>query len=172
MCRKTSFHTHFLQVVQKGASNQCCQPYALIDLHSAAPLPQTLTHRSVFLRHAEDFVTAEQLGQLLRVVPEKDRHVIELQWSVPSEVAAYRQAPCAYLSHLLGCDNRGSRVVGQMGRCSRAVECIALHGNGRQQNSLMLFPIIVDLLAEVVLKAEGHRWISHIVTRDRWREIM
>lgn len=52
---------------------------------------------------AEDFVTAGQLGQLLRVVPERERHTVELQWSVPSEVAAYRQAPCAYLSHLLGC---------------------------------------------------------------------
>lgn len=44
-----------------------------------------------------------QLGNLLRVVPERERHMVELQWSVPSEVAAYRQAPCAYLSHLLGC---------------------------------------------------------------------
>ena len=52
---------------------------------------------------AEDFVTAGQLGQLLRVVPERERHTLELQWSVPSEVVAYRQAPCSYLSHLLGC---------------------------------------------------------------------
>lgn len=50
-------------------------------------------------------MTEAQLGQLLRVVPEKDRNVIELQWSVPSEGAAYRTAPCGYLSHLLGCES-------------------------------------------------------------------
>lgn len=49
-------------------------------------------------------MTESQLGQLLRVVPEKDRNVIELQWSVPSEGIAYRKAPCGYLSHLLGYD--------------------------------------------------------------------
>lgn len=47
-------------------------------------------------------MTEGQLGQLLRLVPERERHMVELQWSVPSEAAGYRQAPCAYLSHLLG----------------------------------------------------------------------
>jgi len=43
-------------------------------------------------------------GQLVRVLPEGERHVLELQWVVPPEQRLYREAPAAYLSHLLGCD--------------------------------------------------------------------
>lgn len=38
----------------------------------------------------------------MKVVPETDRHTVELQWVVPPEVKAYRTQPCGYLSHLLG----------------------------------------------------------------------
>ncbi len=51
---------------------------------------------------AGDVAAPEQQGLLLRVVPEKDWHTVELQWVVPPETKAYRAQPCGYLSHLLG----------------------------------------------------------------------
>ena len=54
------------------------------------------------LSDAGDIVAPEQQGLLLKVVPETDRHTVELHWAVPPEVKAYRAQPCGYLSHLLG----------------------------------------------------------------------
>ena len=51
----------------------------------------------------------------MRVVPESDRHVVELQWAVPPEQSLYREAPAAYLSHLLGCGLKAALI------CSNAV---------------------------------------------------
>ena len=62
--------------------------------------------------HADDPVSELRAGQLVRVVPESERHVAELQWSVPPEQQLYREAPAAYLSHLLGC-----------GRLRAAISC-------------------------------------------------
>ena len=39
---------------------------------------------------------------LLKVVPERDWHAVEVQWVVPPEIQQYRAQPCGYLSHLLG----------------------------------------------------------------------
>ena len=50
-------------------------------------------------------MTEAQAGQLIRMVPEKDGHMLDIQWAVPSEIRAYRHGPCGYLSHLLGCND-------------------------------------------------------------------
>lgn len=44
-----------------------------------------------------DIVTAEEVGKLLKVVPERDGHRLELQWAVPPETQAYKVFPCSYL---------------------------------------------------------------------------
>ena len=46
---------------------------------------------------AGDIVTEEQQGLLIKVVPERDGHRLELQWSVPPESHAYKTFPCSYL---------------------------------------------------------------------------
>ena len=35
-------------------------------------------------------------------VPEKEGHVIDLQWAIPPQQKLYRASPCGYLGHLLG----------------------------------------------------------------------
>jgi secreted Zn-dependent insulinase-like peptidase len=47
-------------------------------------------------------------GLLVRVVPIKDTHTLELTWDIPPTEALYRQAPTNYLSHLLGHEGAGS----------------------------------------------------------------
>lgn len=49
---------------------------------------------------AGDIVTQEQKGILLKVVPERDGHRLELQWSVPPESEAYKTFPCSYLRYV------------------------------------------------------------------------
>ena len=73
--------------------------------------------RSTTLSAADDPVSELRGGQLVRVVPESDRHVVELQWAVPPEQRLYREAPAAYLSHLLGCGH--VIVVFASKRCGR-----------------------------------------------------
>lgn len=41
-------------------------------------------------------------GLLIKAVPERAGHVVELQWRVPSEIQHYRAGPCQFLSHLVG----------------------------------------------------------------------
>lgn len=42
-------------------------------------------------------MTDEQKGLLIKMVPERDGHRLELQWSVPPESQAYKIFPCSYL---------------------------------------------------------------------------
>ena len=51
---------------------------------------------------AEDVLTEQQTGQLLRVVPQREGHRLDLQWAVPPEQHVYRATPCGYLGHLIG----------------------------------------------------------------------
>lgn len=43
-----------------------------------------------------------QTAQIIRMVPEKEGHVIDLQWAIPPQQKLYRASPCGYLGHLLG----------------------------------------------------------------------
>lgn len=45
---------------------------------------------------------------MLRVVPVKEGHVLELDWDIPSTDHLYKQAPSHYISHLLGHEGQGS----------------------------------------------------------------
>ncbi|EIE20423.1 hypothetical protein COCSUDRAFT_30601 [Coccomyxa subellipsoidea C-169] len=56
----------------------------------------------------EDVLTEQQTGQLLRVVPQKEGHRLDLQWAVPPEQTVYRVTPCGYLGHLIGHEGFGS----------------------------------------------------------------
>ncbi|GAB4818102.1 hypothetical protein N2152v2_005148 [Parachlorella kessleri] len=55
-----------------------------------------------------DAVTEGQCGTLLRLVPQRDTHTIELQWPTLPESRHYAEAPSHYVSHLLGHEGEGS----------------------------------------------------------------
>ena len=44
-------------------------------------------------------MTEEQKGVMIKVVPERDGHRLELQWSVPPESKTYKIFPCSYLRY-------------------------------------------------------------------------
>ena len=48
---------------------------------------------------AGDIVTQAETSKLLKVVPERDGHRVELQWAVPPESKAYKVFPCSYLRY-------------------------------------------------------------------------
>jgi hypothetical protein len=60
------------------------------------------TQHTLQCGHADDILPPERPGVLLKVVPERDWHAVEVQWAVPPEIRQYRAQPCGYLSHLLG----------------------------------------------------------------------
>lgn len=43
-----------------------------------------------------------QTAQIIQMVPEKEGHIIDLQWAIPPQQQLYRASPCGYLGHLLG----------------------------------------------------------------------
>ncbi|KAL6770545.1 hypothetical protein ACKKBF_B31700 [Auxenochlorella protothecoides x Auxenochlorella symbiontica] len=47
-------------------------------------------------------------GLLMKAVPERSGHTLELQWRVEPELKHYDAAPCQYFSHLLGDEGEGS----------------------------------------------------------------
>ncbi|KAL4858339.1 Insulin-degrading enzyme-like 1 [Chlorella vulgaris] len=53
-------------------------------------------------RFPPEATTQEQGGLLIRMVPEREGHSIELQWPTVSEHERYRTIPSSYVSHLLG----------------------------------------------------------------------
>ncbi|KAG7668348.1 hypothetical protein Ndes2526B_g00937 [Nannochloris sp. 'desiccata'] len=59
-------------------------------------------------KFSEEAVTEEETGILIKVVPERDGHSIELQWDTVSEQQHSDAAPSHYLSHLLGHEGEGS----------------------------------------------------------------
>ena len=42
-------------------------------------------------------MTQAEMGKLIKVVPERDGHRVELQWAVPPESKACKVFPCSYL---------------------------------------------------------------------------
>ena len=51
---------------------------------------------------AGDVVLPGQTAQIIRMVPEKEGHIIDMQWAIPPQQPLYRASPCGYLGHLLG----------------------------------------------------------------------
>lgn len=48
------------------------------------------------------------LGKIIKIVPVKDRRVLELTWLLTNQAAHYRYAPSKYVSHILGHEGKGS----------------------------------------------------------------
>ena len=46
--------------------------------------------------------TSAQQARLIRSVPVKERHMLELNWIVPEQKKLYPAMPMSVLSHLLG----------------------------------------------------------------------
>ncbi len=42
-------------------------------------------------------MTQAETSKVMKVVPERDGHRVELQWAVPPESKAYKVFPCSYL---------------------------------------------------------------------------
>lgn len=55
-----------------------------------------------------DAVTDSECGTIIRMVPEREGHAVEIQWATLSEQTYYVSSPCAYISHLLGHEGNGS----------------------------------------------------------------
>ncbi|CAK0787227.1 hypothetical protein CVIRNUC_010443 [Coccomyxa viridis] len=55
-----------------------------------------------------DVVLPGQTAQIIRMVPEKEGHIIDMQWAIPPQQPLYRASPCGYLGHLLGHEGSGS----------------------------------------------------------------
>lgn len=48
------------------------------------------------------------LGKLFRIIPVKERHVINVTWQLPCQTDLWRSKPADYLAHLLGHEGSGS----------------------------------------------------------------
>ena len=46
-------------------------------------------------------MTQAETSKVMKVVPERDGHRVELQWAVPPESKAYKVFPCSYLRYHL-----------------------------------------------------------------------
>lgn len=66
------------------------------------------SHQLAVPEFPTDVFLPEHLGRLLKVVPQKDGHVVQLDWQVPSSFREYASTPSSYLSHLLGHEGNGS----------------------------------------------------------------
>ena len=53
-------------------------------------------------------MTAAQCGRLIRCVPEREGHSLEVQWPTLPSPPHYRAAPAGYVSHMLGHEGEGS----------------------------------------------------------------
>lgn len=49
-----------------------------------------------------------EMGRIMRVVPIKDIHTVELSWLIPPIKASIRRKPAHYLAHVLGHEGKGS----------------------------------------------------------------
>ncbi|WIA09647.1 hypothetical protein OEZ85_009034 [Tetradesmus obliquus] len=94
---------------------------------------------------SEDLYTAEHRGLLVRVVPIKESHTLEIQWDIPPTEALYRQAPTNYLSHLLGHEGAGSAFA-LLKAAGLATSLTAGEGSGISSRSF--FSVRLELTAE------------------------
>uniref|UniRef100_A0A383VRB5 Peptidase M16 N-terminal domain-containing protein n=1 Tax=Tetradesmus obliquus TaxID=3088 RepID=A0A383VRB5_TETOB len=94
---------------------------------------------------SEDLYTDEHRGLLVRVVPIKESHTLEIQWDIPPTEALYRQAPTNYLSHLLGHEGAGSAFA-LLKAAGLATSLTAGEGSGISSRSF--FSVRLELTAE------------------------
>ena len=100
-------------------------------------------------------VTKEQTGILLKMVPERDGHSIELQWSTVSEQRNAESSPSHYVSHLLGHEGEGSAfaVLKAKGWATGLVA-----GEASTSFSTRSF-----FMVRVDLTEEGHKRVEEVV---------
>eukprot|EP00887_Chlorella_sp_A99_P007901 scaffold12.g7901.t1 len=106
--RVRAFHRrHYSAGVMKLAvvGNQILDELEALVRDKFADVPNTGARPPSF---EPDAVTPAQCGVLIRMVPEKDGHSVELQWPTLPEQQHYRAAPSHYVSHLLGHEGKGS----------------------------------------------------------------
>ena len=48
------------------------------------------------------------LGKVIKIVPVKDRRVLEITWLLKDQSSQYRHPPSKYISHILGHEGKGS----------------------------------------------------------------
>ena len=103
---------------RSGHSNRCvCQCVCVAVTHVKRAKVELKSKKPA---HAGEIVTEEQKGILLKVVPERDGHRLELQWSVPPESEAYKTFPCSYLrcvpsfAQLVPCTSNSNTTDGSM----------------------------------------------------------
>lgn len=84
-------------------------------------------------------------GLLIRVVPIKESHTLEIQWDIPPTETLYRQAPTNYISHLMGHEGAGSAFALLKAR-GLATSLTAGEGSGISSRSF--FGVRVDLTEE------------------------
>jgi len=102
-----------------------------------------------------DIVTANLQGLLIKVVPEKRWHTVEVQWIVPPERPNYRSQPCGSLSHLLGHEGEGSLFALLKAR-GLAVE-LSAGESGLSFSAASLFVV------NIVLTDAGHKQIDEVL---------
>ncbi|KAL0046282.1 hypothetical protein WJX82_008028 [Trebouxia sp. C0006] len=125
-----------------------------------------------------DIVTQAETSKVMKVVPERDGHRVELQWAVPPESKAYKVFPCSYLSHLLGHEGEGS-VFALLKKLGWATS-LAAGESGNSLSSRSVFMVHVELtdtghdrLQEVVQIVFAYISMLHApggVTQDRFQE--
>jgi secreted Zn-dependent insulinase-like peptidase len=75
-------------------------------VHGGSSLLNGVCTKSSYVGHLAllqpDAVTPAQCGLLIKMVPEREGHSVELQWPTVSEQDHYRAGPSHYISHLLG----------------------------------------------------------------------
>ena len=102
-----------------------------------------------------DAVTEKEQGILLKVVPERDGHSIELQFATLSEQAHATAAPCHYVSHLLGHEGEGSAFA-LLKKLGLATSLVA--GEASTSFSTRSF-----FMVRIELTEEGNRTVDQVV---------
>lgn len=104
---------------------------------------------------ATDAITAEQIGTLIRMVPEREGHAVEIQWPTLSEQAHYKAAPCAYVSHLLGHEGTGSAFA--------ALKAKGWATGLTAGEAATSFSSLTFFMVRIELTDEGHRRLPDVI---------
>ena len=71
---------------------------------------------------AGDIFREEDIAQLVRVVPQREGHSLELHWAIPPQQPQWRSRPAEYLSHLIGYAALHHVIISKLGHVYRSHE--------------------------------------------------
>jgi insulysin len=97
-------------------------------------------------RKTTDVLLPEHRGVLLRALPIREGHTLQLDFDIPPTDALYRQAPSHYVSHLLGHEGAGSAFALLKARGWATALAAGESGNGISSRGL--FYVRVELTGE------------------------